>query len=337
MRKYIAMITKIKLALLSFLVWLPMVAVAADHCTNPDEYTVDRRCYVTDEQKAQKPFNSVVALIDGGGIYCTGTIVTQGTRYSPFFSYNTQNQNPIILTAKHCTDRNRDGQPDKTLKIMLQDGQKIEVNFAKAGNYNILDGTNDDGDWAVYELPLVYSVEYMQNDFDSVYSSFASGLYSGVSVSVVGYGFLKIMSDAEIEGFRQRYIDYLTENKFDVPEKRDEFSYKTDYDKTGMLPDGGVDMGHDHWNDFIITEYIKDSGYVYDTFSDYALKVSKCKYLGRDDDLCQTWGGNSGGGYFNNQNDILCILTKGKNIIGGFSHAAATKCVVPDATAYYAK
>ena len=332
------MIKSVKLLFLSFLLCMPMVAVAADHCTNPDEYTVDRRCYVTDEQKAQKPFNSVVALIDGGGIYCTGTVVTPGTRYSPFFSYNTPNQIPVIVTDKHCIDRNHDGQPDQRVKIMLQNGQKLDVNLLKTGNYNILDSTNDDGDWAVYQLPPVYYATYMQENLDSVYASFSSGLYSGVNVSVIGYGFLKIMSDAEIEEFRQRYIDYLTENNLSVPEKRDEFSYKTDYSQTGMLSDGGVDMGHDPLNDFLITEYIKDSSYINDTFSsEYALKVSKCKYLGRDDDLCQTWGGNSGGGYFNNQDDILCILTKGKNIIGGFSHAAATKCVVPDATAYYAK
>ncbi|MBO4745587.1 MAG: hypothetical protein J5613_00760, partial [Alphaproteobacteria bacterium] len=139
----------IKFSFLLFLLCSPMMAGAADYCTNPDEYTVDRRCYVTEEQKTQKPYNSVVALIDGGGIYCTGTVVTPGTRYSPFFSYNTPNQVPVIVTAKHCTDRNRDGQPDKTLKVRLQNGQQLEVSFLKTGNYNILDGTNEDGDWAV--------------------------------------------------------------------------------------------------------------------------------------------------------------------------------------------
>ena len=38
--------------------------MAADHCTNPTEYTIDRRCYVTDKQKQQKPYNAVVEVLN---------------------------------------------------------------------------------------------------------------------------------------------------------------------------------------------------------------------------------------------------------------------------------
>ena len=66
MKKYIT---------ISLLLFVPFMSMAADHCTNPKEYTVDKRCYVTDEQKKEKPYNAVVALIDNVDPYFTGTIV----------------------------------------------------------------------------------------------------------------------------------------------------------------------------------------------------------------------------------------------------------------------
>ena len=54
---------------------MPQFVLSADSCTNPSEYTIDRRCYVTDKQKQQKPYNATVGLIDVDGyIYCTGTL-----------------------------------------------------------------------------------------------------------------------------------------------------------------------------------------------------------------------------------------------------------------------
>ena len=78
-----------KYAISSLLFLMPFVAMAADdHCTKPDEYTIDKRCYVTDEQKSQKPYNSVVQVIipDKNGI-CTGTIVKEKDGWGLLKSY----------------------------------------------------------------------------------------------------------------------------------------------------------------------------------------------------------------------------------------------------------
>ena len=87
---------------LSFLLYLPCVAPGADHCTDPDKYTVDKRCYVTDEQKKEKPYNAVVRVGSG----CTGIIIEK-------------NGVPFLLTAKHCTDPDNDHLPNDTLTVTL--------------------------------------------------------------------------------------------------------------------------------------------------------------------------------------------------------------------------
>ena len=328
------MMPSIRFLFLSFLLCVPpMVTGAADHCTNPGEYTADRRCYVTDVQKTQKPFNSVVALVDDKGkVYCTGTVVALR---SVFYSFNNQDSSLIILTAKHCTDRNEDGQPDQTLKVMLQNNQQLDVTFVKAGNYNISDDTNEDGDWAVYQLPYMYSAEYMQKNIDPA-EAFFGGFRPGVNGSLIGYGLLKIMSDAEIEEFRQRYLDYLTRNNLSVPKTEDNIYFESDYKETGMLIDGGIDTTHKQVLAFMKSDYKNNPNYLTSILSDNdKLKVSKCKYLSNDlDNMCQSWGGNSGGGYFNNYNSILCVHSKGKRIVGGYLHAATSDCVTPDSTYY---
>ena len=53
--------------MLAGMIFMPSVSMAADHCTNPKEYTIDKRCYVTDEQKKEKPYNAVVALVHDDG------------------------------------------------------------------------------------------------------------------------------------------------------------------------------------------------------------------------------------------------------------------------------
>ena len=61
-------------------------------------YTIDRRCYVTDEQKKNSPYNAVVALIDNeGDAYCTGTVMKQLSTGKLY-----------VRTAKHCVIDNFD-------------------------------------------------------------------------------------------------------------------------------------------------------------------------------------------------------------------------------------
>lgn len=63
--------------ILSLILLAPYASFGRDSCTNKNgEYTIDRRCYVTDEQKRVSPYNAVVRLDD-----CTSTIVKHNNRY----------------------------------------------------------------------------------------------------------------------------------------------------------------------------------------------------------------------------------------------------------------
>ena len=184
----------------------PYVAHAADHCTNPDEYTVDKRCYVTDEQKQEKPYNAVVGVsVDGDySINCTGTIVKNGDEF-------------FLYTAKHCVaKKDSNGIIKNKVRIKFQNGKETIVEFVVAGDKR----NRWDSDWVVYRLLPNYVTENlfgkvryranenMEDTIDYVYAD-DNGFCDGRHVTSVGYGSLKIMSDKDIEKFKQRYLNYL--------------------------------------------------------------------------------------------------------------------------------
>ncbi len=170
------------------LLFLPTVTLAApmshDSCVEngkyKSEYKIDRRCYVTDEQKQQTPYNAVVKLTDKS---CTGTIVKKDDGY-------------FVYTARHCV---YDGL-DKLLniEIELQDERAFSASFVKEGK-----SLSDFDDWAHYKIPVDKddtSIPYVQTD------SFEDG-----KVQIVGYGALKILSDKEIKKVKDTYVEVLTE------------------------------------------------------------------------------------------------------------------------------
>ena len=270
----------------------------ADHCTNPTEYTIDERCYVTDEQKERKPYNSVVALIDDDEfIYCTGTIV-QG-----------ENGKPYVYTAKHCIlDENNLVQ--STLRIKLQDGTELNVTKNKVGDFDIATDGNESGDWAVYsinktDVPMVEKIFQLRVDGLGLKLPMLS------NIKLVGYGTLKIMSDKEITEFKDKYIAYLKDKeKIDI--QGTEYNYGFD--------SGGIDT----LNEYVINFIDNNDDYWETLNSDSGrLKVSACEYFfysGKEIG-CQAWGGNSGGAIFDSGNRIMGILTRGNYIIGGEYHA----------------
>ena len=281
--------------IITFLLLLvPFISMAADHCTNPTEYTVDKRCYVTDKQKKEKPYNAVVALVldDGESPYCTGTIV-KGLDGKPY-----------LYTAKHCTGDEND-MVRSELTIKLQDGRKLSVTKHTVGNYNIEHDVNVHGDWAIYsivnsDVPMV-----------EIPSKRGNGVYDATNV---GYGRLKIMSDAEIAEFKSRYLTYLKDEK-NIDAKDDENVY-------GFY-DGGVNTyGNAYVTNFLITEYDYWESLADDISK---LKLSHCKYsaTGRMEG-CQAWSGNSGGPIFDNRGNIMAIRTRSPLFIGGSRHAGST-------------
>lgn len=302
---------------------LPNVLFGADDaCTKPAEYTVDKRCYVTDEQKTQAPFNATVAILSGDELYCTGTIV------------NVDNE-LYMITAAHCVDIDEDGRPDNTINMKLQDERYLTVKYLQIDDkydYSSI-YTPDKYDWAVYRLD--------NTDLTIPTVQITDGVARNEDVMSVGYGALKIMSDQEIKDFKQEYIDFLTHqnwNNFDGVTKSDS-DYSDKYDDTiavikefNRAPDefpaeGEQDLGvidnsmvmlHPAVQLFI--EYYNNQ--ILQLLHNLDLKVSYCQYsLQNDKNNCQGWAGNSGGGIFNSHRNLVAINTAGLAYIGGENHA----------------
>ena len=270
---------------------LPISSFAnSDSCNSPTEYTLDKRCYVTPEQKQITPYNAVAYVLDTG---CSASIVKN-------------NDKLYVYTAKHCTDTDFDQIPNKEITVQLQDNRIIYATNVSSGQYDLINDTNKDGDWAIFlldnsvtDVPYVNISQIFQND---IYNAEADALS-------VGYGNLKIMSDAEIEHFKNAYINYLQEHQTE---------------KTGFIKNG-LDVNNNIVQNFITT--LDDDQYI-DLFANQELKLSKCK-ISADGSThyCQTWQGDSGGGVFDNDGNILRINTRGYKIIGGEQHAGKMKYV----------
>ncbi len=281
-------------------IFLPMYCFGYnDACTNPQEFTVDKRCYVRDEQKQESPYNSVVALVDKNtnDTYCTGTIV-QG-----------KDGKPYLYTAKHCTDHNDDNISDDTLIIQLQDGREFTVDKNNTGNFYIKNDQNKTGDWAVYSINTQQNVPMVDKT-----SKIKIGSYVFMyDASLVGYGALKIMSDKEIDDFKESYINYLRKQKNEF----DEYDKLTKALQYGLFNDSILLM-HETVKYFLHDNKI----YWYSLENDVEnLKISFCRYSSTGLAVgCQGWGGNSGGPIFDTNGNIMGIATRGDYSIGGNLH-----------------
>lgn len=308
-----------KYIITSLLLFVPFISMATDHCTNPSEYTIDKRCYVTDEQKKEKPYNAVVGILNlkwNNAVVCTGTIAKweRGLTRKDSADWNSL---LYLFTAKHCTDQNGDGMPDKSLRIELQNGDKFDVTLVGTGDYDINNDSNENGDWAVYTLPVdlikdssgkyhvnMVSAENMENKIPWIYAD-SDGVRDDRNIRLIGYGSLKIMSDREIEEFKQKYIESLKQNHIN------NMSYET----TGILDDGGVDLSK-----LAVGPLAFSARYYVNLFGDKKLKVSRC-YFKEESSQCQGWNGNSGGPMIDNLSRLVGILTRGNSYIGGRDHA----------------
>lgn len=281
---------------LSCLLTMPAMALD-DACTKPSEFTVDRRCYVTDEQKQQKPFNATVALIENGVPYCSGTIV-KGHKGDPDTIY--------VYTAKHCVDSDEDGKPDAHVQVRLQNGDEYTVDLAGAGEQHSTSSEgyieDNSGDWVLYKIqnPAADIPYVVPGKWDFI----------SADARIIGYGSLKIMSDAEIREFKNKYREFLKTDPRYSNKRHVVTEYVRLYDtKTMDFVEGLMNQQH--------------TNYVLDLFADSNLKVTTCEYYNSNGIgvKCQNWEGNSGGGVFDVLGNLVGIYVAGSMYIGGLVHA----------------
>jgi hypothetical protein len=283
------------------LLFVPNV-IWADACTNPNEYTIDKRCYVTEEQKKEKPYISVVGIMDNeDAIYCTGTVILD------------QNDELSIYTAKHCTDVNQDNVYGDNLRFITQNGDIITGRYKKIGDYDVSLNEYVTGDWAIYSIDNIQKNILSTNITNNkrIYIKIPLINYSynrTYDARLIGYGALKIMSDQEIKEIKQKYINYLQKNNLKQPK------YEIEED--------GIMFIHDASIGFLKYLLEQETNYYQTIFADKILKVSYCKIasMGGLQD-CKGWGGNSGGGVFDDEGNMMGIVTRGGSGIGGNVHA----------------
>ena len=282
------------------MILIPFIAWANDHCTNPSAYTIDKRCYVTAEEKAQKPYNTTVALIDhtDNTPMCTGTII----RIQDML---------VVYTAAHCIVF--DEHKAEKITIRLQDGREFIASYNNSGNFVLPPETemteeeleewmieHNPHDWAIYNIPEQY---YNNIPYTLITNNYHSNALH--NATVVGYGSLKIMSDNDIKDFKQKYIDYLNGRP-----QNDDYGFVNDNIATNDPV--VLNFLYEHQSDIsdvIFNDNIK-------------LKQSKCEYGGEfNAKNCQAWGGNSGGPVYDNNNHIMGIVTLVYPFIGDTQHA----------------
>lgn len=286
----------IKILLLFFTA--PTLSWAEDHCTNPDQYTLDKRCYVTDEQKGDKPYSAVVGIVGvSGNFSCTGTIV-KGS-----------DEKLYIYTAKHCA-HDGTGAILKRVSIKTQKATEITVTANMYGS-----GDTQSADFAIYSLPD-------NTDVDSVVIDNKERVDIDHDVNVIGYGWLKIMSDQDIKDFKTKYTNYLIDNK-NIKKKELQRNYREYgfvYDENQSI---GIELDKTFPSNYLIYLQATAATYYDSVFKDVnKLKVSQCSFnFVYDKTDCQVWSGNSGGGMFDQNGNLVATIISNHNLIGTKKHS----------------
>lgn len=280
---------KINKLICLFLLFVPELCFGLDDaCTKPDEFTIDKRCYVTDEQKQQKPYNSVVNLTSVIGRYCSGVLIKEKEKI-------------YLYTAKHCVDKISSKSLKKNITAITLSGKKLKAVLADV----------------VLDKDLIkYIVE--PNDVDYVNISKKSENPFVQSVRVIGYGGFNVLSDKTIEKFKKKYIDFLQSEKTLNP-KGTEYTY-------GFYNDEGVFYANEKVQEFLGWLEFNDKNFYQDIFGEQYMKISKCSYYTDTHfDGCQAVEGDSGGGMFNDNGDIIGIIVRALDVIGGVHNMELTE------------
>lgn len=289
-------------------------------CAYADDYTIDKRQYVSKAQWATVPYRHVLAVRYAGrgvrGNFCTANMV--GGK---------------IVTAKHCLydDYGLD-EFAKHVRFVAWNGTEIQVKDIVAGAYDRETDTVFAGDWAVLTPKEEFQDFVMKNS--TVIENVAS--VKGRPVVQIGFGGLKILSDQEIDAFHKAYVKFLRDNE----DKLGKQDVEAAIDKANRR---GIDLETQFG--YLFMDARQRYGIDVDGtwFADMSrLKLSRCKmggYFGVyqdykdtfEDTMCQSWGGDSGGGIFVDWDTvgpvrtgyvpIVAVMTRGSRQIGGWQHA----------------
>lgn len=280
-----------------------------DACTKPQEFTIDKRCYVTDEQKKVLPYSAVASIITEEDInFCTGTFVHGVDDANSLFNITENSGSVYLFTARHCMEN------QNNILFKTQQGKRLEGYILNRGNYS------KNGDWAIYKLSddVKNNKDFLEKEIGVVNTN-TLPVVGEIPVKLVGYGHLKIMSDKEIAQFKEFYINYVVKDiaKSNVYLTNSDVEKRPDFFETNT---GGMHMNNVYVTDFI--SQLSDAKRL-ELFSDTDLKVSYCVYQNNIAVGCQGAGGSSGGAVFDADNNLIGIHNKSSKEIGGLKHMGA--------------
>ena len=241
-----------------------------------NQFTIDRRCYVTPEQKIKHPYDAVVGITVNGwvsdyqtfessaGTICTGVIIK-----------NPNDGQLYIYTAAHCVS-NVDGLEQRAY---TQNGYVFPItNIVKQGGGATEFLTKDH---AIFTIP---------QEYQHVLPYAETGDYTDRNVDIVGHGALAILSDSAIRAAKQEWTKTLkkpSEIQKNIFEQIRQYETYTD-----LIP-------HDR--------KLKVS------FSCELLKENELNQSNvKKHNYCQGYGGNSGGPVFNFAGQVIGIVSWGK-------------------------
>ena len=246
-----------------------------DSCTNSAEYTIDRRCYISDTTWQNKPYKHILKMFDNDAniVFCTANMVAGK-----------------IVTARHCVE-NKDV---SNITFIANTGTRISVQYRYIGT----DSTNEyvpvSQDWVILTPKAEFQNFVKEN---SIYNVADISNFNGGSFIIMGYGGLKILKDKEIKNLKKAYIEYLQTTDVANSSIKDVETVSVNQ-KIGSFRDA-------------ITPYLHKYGFISaeDVFMDTnKMKLSICADVEELSELnmlgakCQVWAGNSGSGLYGIRN-----------------------------------
>lgn len=244
------------------------------NATLADHYTVDKRKYVSDGLWATEPYKYVVRLFDESGDGCSGNLV--GT--------------DSIVTAAHCNGLynwvGHDGMGGHAWSFLDKYVSKHNQSKKWSDDYMVLKRGPQKSD-------LVGNNNILGNP------RIDTPMTIGGVAKVLGFGCLKIMSDEEIEQFRDDYVRFLRDTIM-----------RGSQDLLDQVADSNSYYGDPLMQGFVrnLTEHPEKYRTDPKMFDDCEkLKESECFVSMVDansDEIhlsnCQAWSGDSGGGVYIN-------------------------------------